>query len=106
MRHSLKYLFALAAVPLFAASMASATTITFTNAPFSTGVLLGTYMSPTAPSFTVNGQGTSGTGGVNGGFIQQSGQGNLVPGVGGLFVKLKVLRTAPPWDIDNVLNVM
>jgi hypothetical protein len=91
MRLSSKYLFALAAVPLLAASMASATTITFANPnppnpnqpPFSTGVLLGTYVSQTAPSFTVNGQGTSGTGGVNGGFIQQSGQGNLVPGVGG-----------------------
>jgi hypothetical protein len=31
---------------------------------------------------------------------------DLVPGLRGLLEELKILCTAPPWDIDDMLNVM
>jgi hypothetical protein len=81
MRLSLKYLFALAAVLLFAASSASATTIDFLPSRSTNNAALGVY---TESGFTVTEIDPPNT---TGGFVLNDGQGNPVPGVtGGTFV--------------------
>ena len=73
MRLFLKSIFALAAVPLFFASTASATTITFAPPPgFSTGTPLGTY---TEFGYTVTSPA--------GNWVENFAQGNPAPGITG-----------------------